>query len=106
MSRYRQARGVHPLGNWATSSPKGYPRFYSGEFRNRYVHRVVWEQLAGRPVPSGWQIHHQDFDKLNFAGWNLIACPPEFNPANQLRCPYTGQFLSIGAYERRFGTSA
>ena len=99
-------RGIHPLGRWSISRPKGYPRFYSGRFRNRYVHRVVWEQLAGRAIPDGWHIHHQDFDKTNFASENLLGCPPEFNPANIIRCPYTGQFLSRSAYERRFGVAA
>jgi len=93
--------GVHPLGNWSLST-KGYPRFHSGPLRGRYVHRVVWEQIAGRLLPDRWHVHHQDFCKTNFDGLNLIACPPEFNPASQLRDPYTGQYLSAAQWERRY----
>ena len=95
-----EVRGVHPLGNWHVND-KGYPRFRSGPHRGRYVHRVVWEQVSRIPIPEGFHVAHQDFDKLNFQPENLVACPPEFNPAVQIRCPWTGRFLSRAEYEHR-----
>ena len=93
-------RGIHALGKWSLNPPKGYPRFYSGPLRNHYVSRAVWENIAGKPLPEGWHVHHQDFDKLNFDGRNLLACPHYFNPAFSLRHPWTGRFLSQYEYTR------
>jgi hypothetical protein len=95
--------GRTALGSWCTNPPKNYPRYRTGPCRNRYVHRVVFESTAGRPVREGYHVAHQDHDKLNFQPENLLECPPEFNPAVSLRCPYTGQFLSRATYERRMG---
>lgn len=94
--------GLHHLGRWATNQ-KGYPRFRSGQYRDRYVHRVIWELCAARPVPDEFHIAHQDFDKLNFSPENLVCCPAEFNPSVVIRCPWTGRFLSRAEYERRTG---
>jgi hypothetical protein len=99
----RKVRGTHELGNWSVNPPKGYPRFHSGPHRNRYVHRVVWETVSGTSLPDGWHVHHQDFDRTHFCSYNLIAMPQEFNPGNMLRCPYTGQYLSVDAYKKRMG---
>jgi hypothetical protein len=97
--------GTHPLGNWILNPPKLYPRFTSGMYRNRYVHRIVWELVAGRQLPDGWHVHHQDFDRLNFAPCNLIAMPACFNVVGNsgLRCPYTGKYLALAEWEHRFG---
>ena len=91
--------GKHELGRWATNR-KGYPRFRTGKYRDKYVHRVIWELCAGRPAPEGFHIAHQDFNKLNFHPSNLVCCPPEFNPPVVLRHPYSGRFLSSHEYSR------
>lgn len=35
------------------------------------LHRVVWEQKNGRPVPEGFHVHHRDEDRSNNAADNL-----------------------------------
>lgn len=92
--------GTHTYGNWHTNH-KGYARFHSGSFRLQYVHRVVFQQTAGRSIRAGFQIHHMG-DRLCFCSHNLLECPPEFNPRTSIRDPYTGQFLSAEAYQRRY----
>ena len=96
-------RGWHPLGNWSLNPPKGYPRFVSGPFLGEYVHRVIWRELAQRPIPEGFHIHHQDFDRTNFRPENLVCMPAGFNRRREIRCPFTGQFLSAEEWLRRFG---
>jgi hypothetical protein len=94
--------GTHALGNWHTNPPKGYPRFHSGAHRDRYVHMVVFEQLAQRPVTPGLTIHHQNFNKRCFCPHNLLECPPEFHTGATTRDPYTGQYLNRREYEQRY----
>jgi hypothetical protein len=74
---------------------KGYYRINGGLNRNEYLHRAVWEKVAGRPIPDGWHIHHQDFNKKHCCPHNLIAMPPEFNPSPSRRCPYRGTYVSV-----------
>lgn len=93
--------GTHELGRWATNPPNGYPRFVSGRYKGRYVHRVTWQVIAGRALPQGWHVHHQDNDKLHFCGENLIAMPWILHPAVVRRCPWTGEFLSKSEWLRR-----
>lgn len=92
--------GKHPLGNWITND-KGYPKFKSGPFRDKYVHRVIFAQVAGRPIRDGFHVHHQG-SKLCFCPHMLVECPPEFNPRTPLRDPYSGQFLDRDSYQRRY----
>jgi len=95
--------GTHPLGNWSCNPPKGYPRFHSGPHRNKYVHRVVWEHVAGCPLPEGWHVHHQSFDRVNFKPHELIAMQPCFNTVCILRCPWTGRFITVDELQRMIG---
>lgn len=84
---------------------KGYYRINGGKYRKQYLHRAVWEIVAGKKLPDGWHVHHQDFDKTHCCPENLIAMPPELNPAGNClcRCPYTGIYLTRQEYERRLG---
>src|SRR6202521_479720 len=42
-----------------SESPGGrYLRLCSGPRRHQYLHRAVWEAVAGFPVPAGWVVHH------------------------------------------------
>lgn len=99
--------GAHRLGKWCLNSHKNgerYPRFYSGKYRNRYVHRVVFEEVAGRPVKEGFHIHHMN-GVFCFCPHQLLECPPEFNPQGNIgsRDPYTGRFISKKQHEFIYG---
>jgi len=43
-------------------------------FKNKriqvFMHRLMWETWVGR-IPKGKEINHKDFDKTNYALWNL-----------------------------------
>jgi hypothetical protein len=94
--------GTHPLGNWSTN-PDGYPKFHSGKHRKKFVHRVVFEQIAGRPIREGFQVHHQGA-KTDFRPHMLVELPKELNPPREpLRNPWTGKFMSRDEYERLMG---
>lgn len=92
----------HRLGNWVPNKPKGYPRLTSGPHRGKYLHRAVFEDVAGRPIKEGYVIHHMN-GKACACPHELLECPPEFNTANVLRDPYTGAFMSAAEWERRYG---
>lgn len=51
------------------SSSNGYPTIWNGK-QNVLLHRVVWEEHYGK-IPVGYQIHHKDKNKLNWAIENL-----------------------------------
>ena len=57
-----QERSIHDNG-------KGYPAI-SIDGKERTVHKLVWEKENGY-VPTGYQIHHKDFDKWNYDILNL-----------------------------------
>ena len=42
--------------------------FWNG--KKRRLHLVVWEEANG-PIPKGYEIHHKDFDKMNWSLDNL-----------------------------------
>lgn len=78
------------------SSPKRYPR-------NKRAHRIIAEILLGRELTQDEFVHHMDFNTLNNSPENLIIMPGCLNPANTIRCPFTGRFLSREEYLRLFG---
>lgn len=96
-------RGLHPtLGSFRLNH-KGYPRLNGGPRRNQYVHRAVFEIVAVRPIREDCHIHHMA-SKLCWCPHQLLELPKALHPAQEpLRDPYTGQFLTIEAYERRYG---
>lgn len=55
---------------------KGYYQITSGKEGNhgKLLHRLVWEDFYGRPVPKGYNIHHIDGNPLNNEIWNLQCC--------------------------------
>ena len=102
---FREKR-LHPVFGRFTINTKGYPRLSrcSKRWPNRYLHIVVWETVAGVKVPEGFHVHHQDGDKWHCCPYNLVALPAELNPiADQLRCPYTGKYLTVEQWRRRLG---
>lgn len=82
---------------------RGYLQVNGGKHRDKYLHRAVWEEIAGCEVPDGFQVHHQDLDKHNCCPENLIAMPIEFNRHGGRQCPYTGVYLSFSKWKRRMG---
>lgn len=96
---------IHPWFGKFWLNHKGYPRCSQGEFRNKFLHRLVWEKVAGERLPEGWQVHHQDHNKMHCCPHNLVASPPELHQSEgAIRCPYTGQFLTRAQYIKRYGS--
>lgn len=63
----------------------GYIRYSAGPHRHKLVHRVMLEQLLGRPLEKhkaygGWEgaeeVHHQDFDRTHNELSNFILMWP------------------------------
>lgn len=95
-----------PRKGWSVHS-KGYIIYTSRKKdsikRGTRLHRFVMERVLGRPLVEGEHVHHMDFHKTNNCYCNLLLLPCEFNPSCALRDPYTGQFMSISEYQRRYG---
>ena len=79
-----------------------YPRIRTGPLRGQYLHRAVWERIAGRAVRPGFVIHHMD-GVLCWCPHRLVEMPPEFNAKHQPRDPYTGEFIPRDVYAARYG---
>ena len=72
----------HPMFGWCRLDRRGYPRISApGPYKHKYLHVAVWERTAGREVPEGWQVHHQNWNKLCVCDGSLIAMPRELNPS-------------------------
>jgi hypothetical protein len=83
---------------------KGYPRITSGVLRGMYLHRAVWERIAGRKLPEGWQVHHMN-GKNCVCGPSLLALQGCLHVAGERRRdPFTGEYMSRDQYLRRYGT--
>ena len=96
---------IHPVFGSLRVNEKGYLRINAGPHRDQYLHRAVWERVAEKPLPPGWHVHHMGPKKCA-CPHQLVALPAELHAGPQpLRCPFTGVFLSVQAYERRFGES-
>lgn len=109
---------VHPsLGSFRVNR-RGYQRLNAGPYVDEYLHRAVWMSIARRDcecelckasklklvteIPVGHQIHHQG-PKSCYCPEQLICLPPELHPPHMpLRDPYTGQFLTLDEYRRRY----
>ena len=93
---------LHPDFGFCRINEKGYPRINGGPAKDKYLHRAVFEKIAGRPVKPGFHIHHAN-GKLCVCPWELIEIQAELHPARVIRDPYTGEFMKPAAYERRYG---
>lgn len=80
---------------------KGYPRINGGKFKDAYLHRAVFETVAGRKIRFGFHIHHMN-GKLCWCPHQLLEIQAELHPARVLKDPYTGEFLTAAQYERRY----
>lgn len=95
------AKYYHPWFGTLTRNEKGYLRINAGPRRNQYLHRAVWEEVAGQELPEGWIVHHMK--KGCNCPHNLVAMPECLHVKDSLRCPYTGEFISVWEFERRYG---
>ncbi len=93
---------VHPVFGLCRINEKGYPRVNNGPAKNKYLHRAVFEMIAGRPVRSGFHIHHMN-GQTCVCGFNLLEIEAPLHPARVIRDPYTGEFMKPAQYERRYG---
>lgn len=60
------------------------------------------ERLLGRKLYSHEHVHHMDWNKLNNCPCNLVVLPMQFNPRSAIQDPYTGQFMSLEQYYKRY----
>ena len=88
----------------AVITRKGYVRLKSGPHRDKYLHRVVWEMIAGHPLPEGFDVHHMGGKREN-VGEKLLALDHNLHRAERERCPYTGRFLSRREVAMLYGKS-
>jgi HNH endonuclease len=65
-----RARNGKRIRGWHISE-KGYPRYHSGPYENKYVHRVKMELLLGRELTKDEDVHHKNGNKLDFSKRNL-----------------------------------
>jgi hypothetical protein len=93
----------HPVFGSCRLSTKGYPRINGGAHADKYLHRAVFELIAGRPVREGFHIHHMN-GKLCFCGHQLVELEAALHPAPEpIRHPYSGRFMTASEYERSMG---
>lgn len=83
---------------------KGYLRIWHGPLRKQYLHRAVWERIAGHSVPAGFTVHHIA-SKYCWCPHNLVALGPGLHVHERPRCPYTGRILSVREYELLHGVT-
>ena len=94
--RSRRMTAIQTEFGRASLNKKGYPRFYAAPYRKRYVHRVAFEQIAGRPVRAGFQIHHNPNPKgkLCWCPHNLIEIQDVLHVKPEPpRNPWNGKFI-------------
>lgn len=94
---------VHPEFGRCRLNEKGYPRISGGPAKDKYLHRAVFEKVAGRKIRHGFHIHHMN-GKLCVCPHELLEIQAELHPARVIRDPYTGEFLNASQWERRYGT--
>lgn len=89
---------VTPFGH-AVINDKGYPRVKTrGPFRDKYVHRLSFESVAGRPIREGFTVHHMG-PKTCWCPHNLVELQGRLHVSvERPRHPYTGKFL--GQHDR------
>ena len=86
----RALGGKHPVFGTFRINRKGYPRINAGPNRDQYLHRAVFEKVAGRPVREGFDVHHMN-GKTCFCPHQLVEIQKELHVKPEpLRCPLTG----------------
>lgn len=97
---------AHPDFGSCRINEKGYPRINGGGQKDKYLHRAVFEAVAKRPPRKSFHIHHMN-GKLCWCSHQLLEIQDCLHPANATRRdPYTGQFLTLAQYQRRYGIAS
>jgi len=56
-------------------STEGYPlRWNPATKKNEYEHRMIIEDVLGKPLKKEWRTHHVDEDKTNNDHSNIVLC--------------------------------
>ena len=97
LSRQWAAKHTFPKGDQTNSwkggrieQGSGYIKIRIPEYphadKSGYVfeHILVWEQVHGRPVPDGWQVHHLNGIKNDNRPENLIILPANHHSKHHL----------------------
>ena len=63
MPKYKNGTSIHA---------KGYPRVTAGPLRGQLVHRIVAAAFIGRDLKKDEEVHHRDYNRLNFHWSNLM----------------------------------
>lgn len=95
----------HPLLGRVTvaKNHKGYWRISApARLRGKYLHRAVFETVAGRPVKAGFHVHHANGRGCCCPEY-LVEIQPALHPAVPLQCPYTGRYLTPREYSTMVG---
>ena len=70
MKRYGRLHKIRRDQGSGTKTSKGYITIAC-----KYQHRIIAENVLGKKLPKGSQVHHVDGDKTNNANSNLVICP-------------------------------
>lgn len=65
-TKYGNAKKIDGGYYWITSRKEGN--------HGKLLHRLIWEDFYGKPVPKDYDIHHRDHNPLNNEIWNLQCC--------------------------------
>lgn len=59
----------------ASKQDRTFVRLYIGKRRRRgiVISKLVWMSVTLEVVPTGWEVHHRDFDRTNNA-WSNLVC--------------------------------
>jgi hypothetical protein len=71
---------------------RGYRRFRRPQ---ELVHRWVYHTATGKPIPTGYHIHHRDGNKLNNTPENLEALSPSDHHSKHLKAEIRGNLISF-----------
>lgn len=78
----------------------GYVRLSAGPYAGKYQHRLVVEQLLGRPIPPRFEVGHNDFIRHHNCPENLILMQDVLNHAPGWR-PASRKRDRQGRYTRK-----
>src|SRR5437899_9695294 len=85
---YHPSGAAHPRWKGGKYLVKdGYVKISAGPDRDKYEHRVVVERLLGHPIPDGFEVGHNDFNRAHNCPSNLILMsaalnhPPGWKPS-------------------------
>lgn len=69
LPKLRDKKGRFMRG-WSLND-NGYPRYHSGPYRGKYVHRVQASLMLDRPLKRDEDVHHKNGNRQDFRARNL-----------------------------------